>query len=78
MNREEVPKRSREKRIQEIPLEMAQASNTGRAGRGGNGGRGGQGRGGHGRTPSRTVPCKASEVINKLLNKLPLILLLHN
>jgi hypothetical protein len=41
---------------------MAQASNTGHAGRGGNGGQGGQGRGGRGRTPSGTVPHKASEV----------------
>ncbi len=61
-NREEDLKRSHEKRIQEIPLTIAQASNAGGAGCGGNGGRGGQGRGGRGRTPSGTVPCKASEV----------------
>ncbi len=62
MNRKEDPKRSHEKRIQEIPLKMARASNAGHAGRGGNGRRGGKGRGGCGRTPSGTVPCKASEV----------------
>ncbi len=62
MNREEDLKRSHKKRIQEIPLEMAQASKAGRAGCGGNGGRGGQGRGGCIRSPSGTVPCKASEV----------------
>jgi hypothetical protein len=61
-NRKEDPKRSHEKRIQEIPLEMAQASNASRAGHGGNGGQGGRGHGGRGRTPSGTVPCKASEV----------------
>ncbi len=53
-NREEDPKRSHKKRIQEIPLKMAQASNAGCTGRGGHGGRS--------RTPSGTVPCKASEV----------------
>jgi hypothetical protein len=61
-NREEDPKRSQEKRIREIPLKMAQASNAGRAGRGGNGGQGGRGCGGRSKTPSGTVPCKASEV----------------
>jgi hypothetical protein len=61
-NREEDPKRSHEKRIQEISLKIARASNAGRAGRGGNGGQGGQGHGGCGRTLSGTVPCKASEV----------------
>jgi hypothetical protein len=61
-NREEDPKRSHKKTIQAIPLEMAQASYTGHAGCGGNGGRGGRGRGGRGRTPSGSVPCKASEV----------------
>jgi hypothetical protein len=55
---EEVPG----KRIQEIPLRMASASDAGCAGRGRNGGQGDRGRGGHGRTPSGTVPCKASEV----------------
>ncbi len=41
---------------------MAQTSNTGRAGRGRNGGQGDRGHGGCGRTPSGTVPSKASEV----------------
>jgi hypothetical protein len=62
MNRKEDLKRSQEKRIQEIPLEMARASNAGHAGQGRNGGRGDCGHGGRGRTPSGTVPCKASEV----------------
>jgi hypothetical protein len=62
MNRKEDPKRSHEKRIQEIPLKMARASNAGHTGCSGNGGQGGQGRGGCGRTPSGTVPCNASEV----------------
>ncbi len=61
-NRKEDPKRSQEKRIQEIPLEMAQASNAGHAGCGRNGGQGDRGRGGCGRTCSGIVPCKASEV----------------
>ncbi len=61
-NRKEDPKRSQEKRIQEIPLEIAQASNAGRTGCGRNSGQGDRGRGGRGRTPSGTVPCKASEV----------------
>jgi hypothetical protein len=60
-NIEEDPKRSHEKRIGEIPLKMALASKVGRAGCGGNGGQGGQGRGGRSKTPSGTVPCKASE-----------------
>ncbi len=55
-------KRFQEKRIQEIPLKMAQASNAGRTGHGRNGGRGDCNRGGLGRTPSGTVPRKASEV----------------
>ncbi len=54
----EIPR----KRIQEIPLKMAQASNAGRAGCGRNSRRGDRGHGGRGRTPSGTVPCKASEV----------------
>jgi hypothetical protein len=62
MNRKEDPKRSQEKRIQEIPLKMAPASNAGCAGRDRNSGQGDCGRGGHGRTPSGTVPCKAAEV----------------
>jgi hypothetical protein len=62
MNRKEDPKRSQEKRIQEIPLKMAQASNAGRAGRGRNGGRGDCGHEGRGKTPSGTVPRKAAEV----------------
>jgi hypothetical protein len=62
INREEDPKRSHKKRIGEIPLEVAQASNAGHAGGGGNGGQGGQGREGCGRTPSGIVPRKASEV----------------
>ncbi len=62
MNRKEDLKRSQEKRIQEILLKMARASNAGRAGCSRNGGRGDRSRGGHGRTPSGTVPCKASEV----------------
>ncbi len=37
-------------------------SNAGHAGRSRNGGQGDRGRGGHGRTPSETVPRKASEV----------------
>jgi hypothetical protein len=41
---------------------MAQASNLGHAGCGRNGGQGDQGHGGRGRTPSGTVPRKASEV----------------
>ncbi len=49
-------------RIQEIPLEMAEASNAGHAGRSRNGRRGDRGRGGRGRTTSGTVPRKASEV----------------
>jgi hypothetical protein len=61
-NRKEDPKRSQEKRIQEILLKMAQASNTGRAGCCRNGGQGDCGRGGCGRNPSGTVLCKASEV----------------
>jgi hypothetical protein len=61
-NRKEDLKRSQEKRIREIPLKMAQASNAGRAGRGRNGGRGDYGHGGRGRTPSGTVPRKAAEV----------------
>ena len=61
-NRKEDPKRSQEKRIQEIPLEMAQASDAGCAGCSRNGGRGDRGRGGGGETPSGTVPRKALEV----------------
>jgi hypothetical protein len=61
-NRKENPKRSQEKRIQEIPLKMDQASNTGHAGCGRNGGQGDCSRGGRGRTPSGTVPHKVSEV----------------
>ncbi len=61
-NRKEDLKRSQEKRIQEIPLKMAQASNAGRAGCDGNGRQGDRSRGGRGRTPSGTVPCKAAEV----------------
>jgi hypothetical protein len=61
-NRKEDPKRSHEKKIQEIPLKIAQASNAGHSGRGRNGGRGDRGHGGHGKTPLGTVPCKASEV----------------
>ncbi len=61
-NRKEDPKRSQEKRIQEIPLKMARASNAGHAGCGRNGGRGDHGHGGCGRTPSGTVPRKAAEV----------------
>ncbi len=61
-NRKEDPKRSQEKRIQEIPLKMAQASNAGHAGRGRNGEQGDRGQGGRGRTPSGTVPRKAAEV----------------
>jgi hypothetical protein len=62
MNRKEDPKRSQEKRIQKIPLNMARASNAGSARRGRNGGQGDRGRGGHGRIPSGTVPRKAAEV----------------
>ncbi len=54
----EIPR----KRIQEILLKMAQASNVGRAGCGRSSRRGDRGHGGHGRTSSGTVPCKASEV----------------
>jgi hypothetical protein len=61
-NRKEDPKRYQEKRIQEIPLSMAQASNAGRAGRGRNGRQGDCSHGGRGRTPSGTVPRKAAEV----------------
>jgi hypothetical protein len=61
-NRKEDPKRSQEKRIQEIPLKMAQASNAGCAGCGRNGRRGDRSCGGRGRTPSGTVPCNAAEV----------------
>ncbi len=61
-NRIEDQKRSQEKRIQEIPLKMARASNAGCAGCSRNGGRGDRGHGGRGRTPSGTVPCKAAEV----------------
>jgi hypothetical protein len=60
--RKRESERFQEKRIQEIPLKMAQASNAGHAGCGRNGGQGDRGHGGCGRTPSGPVPCKASEV----------------
>ncbi len=61
-NRKEDPKRSQEKRIQVIPLKMAQASNAGHAGCSRNDRQGDHGHGGCGRIPSRTVPRKATEV----------------
>jgi hypothetical protein len=55
-------KRFQEKRIQEIPLKMDQASNAGHAGRSRNGRQDDRGREGRRRTPSGTVPRKAAEV----------------
>ncbi len=61
-NRKGDPKRSQEKRIQEIPLEMAQASNASHAERSRNGGRGNRSHGGLRKTHSGTVSCKAAEI----------------